>query len=108
MIPKNRAPTHPGEMLLHEFLEPMNMSQKKFAEHLGWTYAKLNEIINCHRGVTPESAIALSAALGTTPEFWLDLQSKYSLWVANKNCGSLYKKVKRISILGTSTWNSTD
>jgi len=50
MLPKNRPPTHPGEMLLKEFLEPMHLTQKTFAQHLGWTYARLNEIINGKRG----------------------------------------------------------
>ena len=50
MLPKKRPPTHPGEMLLKEFLEPLGMTQKEFAKHLGWTYARLNEIIN-GRGV---------------------------------------------------------
>lgn len=84
MMPKNRAPTHPGQMLLHEFLEPMNLSQKEFAEHIGWTYARLNEIINCRRGISPDSALILAEILSTTPEFWLDLQTKYDLWQASK------------------------
>ena len=49
MLPKFRTPTHPGEMLLEEFLKPIGISQKAFAKHLGWTYARLNEIINKHR-----------------------------------------------------------
>jgi addiction module HigA family antidote len=81
MLPKNRAPTPPGEMLLKEFLEPMHLTQKAFAAHLGWTYARLNEIINGRRGVTAASAIAFSDALGTKPEFWLALQMQYDLWV---------------------------
>ena len=73
-LPKNRKPTHPGEMLLEEFLKPIGISQAQFAKHLGWTQAKLNEIINGKRGVTPESALALADALGTSPDVWLDLQ----------------------------------
>lgn len=57
MLPKNRPPTHPGEMLKKEFLAPMELSQKAFAEHLGWTYARLNEIVNERRGVSAESAL---------------------------------------------------
>ena len=52
MLPKNRPPTHPGEMLLEEFLKPLGVSQKEFAVHLGWIYARLNEIINGKRGVS--------------------------------------------------------
>jgi addiction module HigA family antidote len=81
MLPKNRAPTHPGEMLLKEFLEPMHLTQKAFARHLGWTYARLNEIVNGRRGVSASSALDFADALGTKPEFWLNLQLQYDLWM---------------------------
>lgn len=80
MLPKKRPPTHPGEMLLKEFLEPLGVSQKDFAKHLRWTYARLNEIINSRRGVSAESALAFGEALGTGPEFWLNLQRDWDLW----------------------------
>lgn len=82
MLPKKRPPTHPGEMLLKEFLEPLGVSQKAFAAHLAWTYARLNEIINGHRNISADSALALGEALGTGPEFWLDLQRNWDLWHA--------------------------
>lgn len=82
MIPKNREPTHPGKMLLKEFLEPMGITQKAFAHHLGWTYARLNEIINGRRGVTAESALAFADAFKMEPEFWLNLQRDWDLWHA--------------------------
>jgi len=59
MLPKKRPPTHPGEMLLKEFLEPLGVTQKTFAAHLGWTYARLNEVINGRRQVSADSALAL-------------------------------------------------
>lgn len=80
MLPKKRPPTHPGEMLLKEFLEPMGISQRQFAAHLGWTYARVNEIINARRGVTAESALAFGEALRTGPELWLNLQRDWDLW----------------------------
>ncbi len=61
-LAKKRPPTHPGEMLLKEFLEPLGVTQKDFAAHLGWTYARLNEIVNGHRGMTPESAMRSAPA----------------------------------------------
>jgi len=85
MAPKNRPPTHPGEILLKEFLEPLELSQKQFAEHLGWTYPRLNEIVNMHRGVTADSALAFSEAFGMEPEFWLTLQCNWDLWHAKKS-----------------------
>jgi addiction module HigA family antidote len=80
MLPKNRPPTHPGEMLLKEFLEPSGITQLELARHMGWTYARLNEIINRRRGITADSALALGDALGTGPEFWLNLQRDWNLW----------------------------
>jgi len=80
MLPKNRPPTHPGEMLLKEFLEPSGITQLELARHLDWTYARLNEIIHGRRGITAESALALGDALGTGPEFWLNLQRDWNLW----------------------------
>ncbi|MCP4659972.1 MAG: HigA family addiction module antidote protein [bacterium] len=80
MLPKNRPPTHPGEMLIEEFLEPLEISQRAFADHLGWTYARLNEIIKGRRGVSADSALALGEALSTGPEFWLNLQRDWDLW----------------------------
>ena len=82
MLPKKRPPTHPGEMLLKEFLEPLGMTQKAFASHLGWTYARLNEVVNGRRQVSADSALALGEALKTGPEFWLNLQRDWDLWYA--------------------------
>lgn len=72
-------PIHPGEMLREEFLAPSGTSQRAFAKQLGWTVAKLNELINGKRGVTADSALDLAAALGTSPELWLNLQMHFDL-----------------------------
>jgi addiction module HigA family antidote len=69
-------------MLQKEFLEPLGVTQKAFASHLGWTYARLNEIINGRRRVSADSALALGEALKTGPEFWLNLQRDWDLWYA--------------------------
>ncbi len=82
MLPKKRPPTHPGVMLKTEFLDPHGFSQSEFAKNLGWSYARLNEIIHAKRGVSADSALAFSEALGTTPEFWLNLQTNWDLWHA--------------------------
>lgn len=81
-LPKKRKPTHPGEMLLEEFLNPMGLTQKQLAEHLGWTTAKLSEIIKGKRGLTAESALSLADAFGMEAEFWLNLQLNWDLWHA--------------------------
>lgn len=77
-------PFHPGEILLTEFLEPMGKTQAAFAAELGWTTAKLNEIVRGRRGVTADSAIALANALGTTAKFWMNFQTTYDLDSAMK------------------------
>ena len=79
MIPTNRTPSHPGDILLHEFLVPMNVSQSKFSQYLKIPIQRINEIIKGKRGISPETAWLLSEALGTTPEFWLNLQNNYDL-----------------------------
>ena len=79
MIPKHRLPTHPGEILLEEFLRPLAIPQVQFARHLGIPLQRVNEIVRGKRGVTPATAWLLSQALGTTPEFWVNLQTAYDL-----------------------------
>jgi addiction module HigA family antidote len=79
MIPSNRIATHPGVILLKEFLEPLELTQKALATHVGIPVQRVNEIVRGKRGVTPETAWLLSEALSTTPEFWLNLQSVHEL-----------------------------
>jgi len=79
-LPKYREPTHPGEMLLHEFLEPMGISQKKLAEAIRVPYQRINELINGKRGVTPSTALRLAKYFGNSPDFWLNLQMRWDLY----------------------------
>lgn len=79
MIPSNRTATHPGIILLKEFLEPMELTQKSLAEHVGVPIQRVNEIVRGKRGITPETAWLLSEAFNTSPEFWLNLQSIHDL-----------------------------
>jgi addiction module HigA family antidote len=80
--PKN--PFHPGEILLEEFLEPSGMTQTALAEQLGWTRARLNELIKGKRGITAEAALDLAEILGTTAKLWMNLQATYDLDQAMK------------------------
>jgi len=79
MLPNNRTSTHPGEILLYEFLEPLEISQTELARHLNISIQRVNELIRGKRGVTPDTAWLLSKALGTSPEFWMILQVTYEL-----------------------------
>jgi len=81
MIPTNRIATHPGIILLKEFLEPLKVTQKALAMHLGVPIQRINEIVRGKRGVTPETAWLLSESFNTSPEFWLNLQSIHDLSV---------------------------
>jgi antitoxin HigA-1 len=72
-------PFHPGVILFEEFLEPMKLSQREFAAKIKWSTRKLNEIIKGKRSVTAASAIDLANTLGTSPEFWLNLQQAWDL-----------------------------
>ena len=82
MLPSDRPPTHPGEMLLEEFLKPLGMTQTNLAERLGVSFPRVNELVNAKRGVTPDTALRLSRLFGTTPEFWLNGQRNWDLWHA--------------------------
>jgi len=73
-------PTHPGEMLLEEFLKPQGITQVDAARHLKISTTRLNEIIRGKRGVSADTAWRLGDWLGTGPEVWMDLQSKWDLW----------------------------
>lgn len=79
MQPRNRVPTHPGEVLLEEFLKPLGVTQVALATHLGVPVQRVNELVRGKRGVTAETAWLLAGALGTTPEFWLNLQAGHDL-----------------------------
>ena len=84
MLPKHRSPTHPGEMLLTEFLQPIGLSQVQLAARMGVPVQRVNTLVNSKRGVTAETAWLLADALGTSPEFWMNLQTAWDLWHAAK------------------------
>ena len=75
--PKN--PFHPGEILLEEFLEPDGVTQAAFAEKVGWTKTRLNELIKGKRGITAATALDLADTLGTSPKLWMNLQATFDL-----------------------------
>ncbi|MBC8328500.1 MAG: HigA family addiction module antidote protein [Planctomycetes bacterium] len=95
MRPKNRVPTHPGEVLLIEFLRPLGISQAVLARHLEIPTQRVNEIVKGKRGVSAETAWLLSQAFGTTPEFWMRLQAAHDL----ASCRPA-RKVRRLPFAG--------
>jgi addiction module HigA family antidote len=92
MLPTHRIPTHPGEILLEEFLRPLDLTQVALADHLGVPVQRINELVRGKRGVTPETAWLLSQAFGTTPEFWINLQTAHDLARVRPR-----RKIKRVA-----------
>lgn len=79
MIPDERISTHPGKILLEEFLKPAGISQVAFAKHVGVPRQRIHEIVHGKRRITPDSAWRFAQAFGTTPEFWMNLQTEHDL-----------------------------
>ncbi len=76
----HRTPTHPGEILKEEFLEPMGITQSRLARELHTSFRAINELVNEKRGITTEMALKLSKYFGTSPQLWLNLQNQYDLY----------------------------
>ena len=96
-IPTNRTPTHPGEMLIEEFLKPMGLTQRELADAIHVPYQRINEIINGRRGMTPSTALRLSKFFGVTPDFWMNLQLRWDLYFAKKSESTELKSIKPIA-----------
>ncbi|MDW8327160.1 MAG: HigA family addiction module antitoxin [Anaerolineales bacterium] len=79
-IPTRRVPTHPGEMLLEEFLMPLGMTQRELADAIHVPYQRINEIVNRRRSVTPSTALRLAKFFGTSADFWMNLQLRWDLY----------------------------
>jgi len=96
-LPLYRPPTHPGEMLLEEFLKPLGITQSAFAIRLGVSFPRLNEIIRGRRAVTPDTALRLARVVGTSADFWLGLQQDWELWHAAR--GKNAEKIEQLEPL---------
>lgn len=83
-IPSGRQPTHPGEMLLEEFLLPMGITQRQLADGIRVPYQRVNEIVNGRRGVTPATALRLAKFFEVSPDFWMNLQLRWDLYRAQQ------------------------
>jgi antitoxin HigA-1 len=84
-IPKSRPPTHPGEMLLEEFLTPMNLTQRELADGIHVPYQRVNDIVNGRRGITPSTALRLAKFFGISADFWMNLQLRWDLYFAQQD-----------------------
>jgi len=99
-IPANGPPTHPGEMLLEEFLKPLGMSQKELAAKLGVSYPRVSELIHGKRGMTPDTALRLERLFGMEAQFWLNLQMAWDLYhLIHSPAARRIRKIKRLPVL---------
>lgn len=98
-LPTHQPPTHPGEMLLEEFLKPLGITQSAFATRLGVSFPRLNEVINARRGVTPDTALRLAQVTGMSADFWLGLQQDWDLWHALRS--EQAKEIAELQPLGS-------
>ena len=99
-VPTHREPTHPGEMLLEEFLKPMGVSQRTLADAIHVPYQRVNELINKKRGVTPSTALRLAKFFGNSPGFWMNLQLRWDLYQTQQTESGVLREIHRIRASG--------
>ena len=92
-VPTDRQPTHPGIILLEEFLEPMGISQTELAKAINVPYQRINDLINGRRGITPGTALRLAKFFGTTPDFWLNFQRRWELYFVQQKEGQEIEQI---------------
>lgn len=97
MLPKNRRPVHPGQVIRHEYIEPLKLTQQQLADALGVTRVRINEIILGKRSVTPDTAFRLAKYFNTTPDFWINLQMKVDMWDTFQQNKSDYDKIRSVA-----------
>lgn len=84
-VPTNRTPTHPGEMLLEEFLIPMGITQRALVCAIHVPYQRVTDLVNERRGVTPSTALRLAKFFGNSPDFWMNLQLRWDLYFTQQS-----------------------
>jgi len=94
MFKLTRKPTHPGEILLKEFMEPLGISQSQLAKELNISFRTINEIVNEKRNISAEMAVRLSRYFGTSEELWLNLQNQYDLYILKSKKQAMFNKIK--------------
>jgi len=93
-IPTNRPPTHPGEMLLEEFLNPMALTQRELANAIHVPYQRINDIVNGRRGITPSTALRLGKFFNMSADFWMNLQIRWDMYFAQQDETSILKTIE--------------
>ncbi len=93
-VPTSRTPTHPGEMLLEEFLIPMKLTQRELADAIHVPYQRVNDVINGRRGITPSTALRLAKFFGMSADFWMNLQLRWDLFFAQSDETGILKEIQ--------------
>ena len=93
-VPTNRIPTHPGEMLLEEFLNPMGISQRDLADNIHVPYQRINEIVNGRRGITPSTALRLAKFFDMSADFWMNLQLRWDLYFSQQEDEKVFEGIQ--------------
>ena len=100
-IPTHREPTHPGDILLEEFLEPMGITQRQLSEAIHVPYQRVNEIVSKKRGITPSTALRRAKFFGVSEDFWLSVQLRCDLYKARKTEAKEIKAIRPIAFCTT-------
>jgi addiction module HigA family antidote len=98
-IPTKRTPTHPGEMLLEEFLNPMGLTQRELADAIFVPYQRINDIVKVRRGITPSTALRLGKFFNTSPDFWMNVLLRWELYFATNEERNILNKISPVDTL---------
>ena len=96
-VPTHREPIHPGEILLEEFLNPLELTQRDLADGIRVPYQRVNELVRGRRGITPSTALRLAKFFGTSPDVWMNLQQRWDLYHAEAEEADAIRKIRRVA-----------
>jgi len=99
-IPSHRPPTHPGEVLLEDFITPMGLTQRQLADAIHVPYQRVNEVVNQRRGITPSTALRLAQFFGTSEGFWMNLQLRWDLYHARQTEAEALSTIRQFRMPG--------
>ena len=92
-VPTSRTPTHPGEMLLEEFLNPMRLTQRELADNIRVPYQRVNDLVHGRRGITPGTALRLAKFFNMSADFWMNVQLRWDLYFAQQDESNVLKTI---------------
>ncbi len=98
-IPTDRTPTHPGEILLEEFLNPMGLTQRALSDAIRVPYQRVNDLVNGRRSITPSTALRLAKFFGMSSDFWMNLQMRWDMYFAKEKEKSILAKIQSVDSL---------